>query len=182
MGIYVLFLASIFLHGLLIWSDLFQRGLALLVSVLVLGMTFAMRRSFAKRLIVELREEDGRTHFSVIETGHPATADVQLSYPDGEQHSRATAGAVPNLTSLRQATFQPDNSEAAELKVWAHKATPEGDSEGIAGTLRVRQGDETKEFDLKLTKGQVVVPMTPETSQVDIVPTESRDPRPRNSS
>lgn len=160
-GIYVLFLASIFLHGLLIWSDPLQRGLALLVGVLVLGMTFAMRRSFARRLVVELREEDGLTHFAVTEAGHPATADVRLDYPDGEQRSRAT--------------FQPQGNTTGQLKVWAHKVTPEGDSEGMDGLLRVRQGDEVRQFDLKLSKGQVVLPVDAGDLRVDVSTTEADD-------
>jgi hypothetical protein len=64
--------------------------------------------------------------------------------------------------------------------VWAHKVTPGGDSEGIAGSLRVRQGDKTNEFDLKLSKGQVVLPVAPGTCQVDIMLAEASEMRPND--
>jgi amino acid permease len=178
-GIYVLFLASIFLHGLVIWSDPLQRGIALLVGVMVVGMTLAMRGALARRLVVELRQnEGGRALFSVTAAGRPNAIDVQLRYPKGEQRHKAAAGGVPAFSSLRQATFRPEISAATQLKVWAHKVTSEGDSEGIAGSLRVRQGDKTKEFDLKLSKGQVILPVAPGTCQVDITLAEASDTRP----
>lgn len=52
--------------------------------------------------------------------------------------------------------------------MWAPRITPEGNSEGLAGLLRVRQGDETRQFDLKLSDGQVVLPTGPDALQVDI--------------
>jgi hypothetical protein len=176
-GIYALFLAGIFLHGLVIWSDPLQRGIALLVGVMVVGMTLAMRGAFARRLNVELREDEGgRALFSVTAAGRPAATEVQLRYPQGERRHRAASGEVPAFSSLRRATFRPEASAAAQLKVWAHKVTPEGDSEGIAGSLRVRRDDETKEFDLKLSKGQVVLPVAP--GQLDITLAETDEARP----
>ncbi|MGH3146849.1 MAG: hypothetical protein ACRDTR_13720, partial [Rubrobacter sp.] len=183
-GVYALFLASIFLHGVVIWSDPLQRGLALLVGVMVLGMTLAMRKAFARRTIVELREDEGeQAHFSVIAAGRPAVTDVQLSYPEGERRYTAASGEILAFSSLRQATFRPGENTGAttQLKVWAHKVTPEGDSESIAGVLHVRQGDETREFDLKLSKGQVVLPVAPGACQVEITPAHSNDARPGNS-
>jgi hypothetical protein len=176
--IYVLYLASVFLHGLVIWSDPLQRAIALLVGVMVVGMTLAMRGVLDRRLVVELREdEDGRALFSVTAAGRPTATDVQLRYPKGEQRHKAAAGEIPAFSSLCQATFWPEVSAVTQLKVWAHKVTPEGDSEGIAGSLRVRQGEKTKEFDLKLSKGQVVLPVTPGTCQVDITLAEKSDTR-----
>jgi hypothetical protein len=176
--IYVLYLASIFLHGLVIWSDPLQRAIALLVGVMVVGMTLAMRGVLARRLVVELRQdEDGRALYSVTADGRPTATDVQLRYPEGEQRHKAAAGEIPAFSSLRQATFRPEASAATQLKVWAHKVTSEGDSEGIAGSLRVRQGDKTNEFDLKLSKGQVILPVAPGTCQVDITLAEASDAR-----
>ena len=181
-SIYALFLASIFLHGLVIWSDPLQRGLALLVGVMVLWITLAMRGALARRLVIELREDEGeQVLFSVTAAGRPTATDVQLRYPNGEQRHKAASGEVPAFSSLRQVTFRPEASSATQLKVWAHKVTPEGDSEGIAGSLRVRQGEKTKEFDLKVSKGQVVLPVAPGTCQVDITLAEASDTRPGDS-
>jgi len=67
------------------------------------------------------------------------------------------------------------------LKVWAHKVTPEGESEGISGSVRVRQGEQTDEFDLKLSKGQVVLPVAPGACQVDITLAEASHEQPGDS-
>ena len=173
----------------MIWEDPLQRASALLMSVIVLGVTttVALRGAFARRLIVELLEdEDEQALFSIIAAGHPAVTDVRLKYPDGEQRYETATGDIPDFSSLRQATFRPvRNNAGAQLKVWAHKVTPERDSEGIAGLLYVRQGDETRQFDLKfdlkLSKGQVMLPVAPGTCQVDIVLAETSDMRPGDS-
>jgi hypothetical protein len=53
--------------------------------------------------------------------------------------------------------------------------TPEGDSEAIDAYMTVQTGGETKRFDLKLAKGQVILPMTDATCRVDIEPTETHN-------
>jgi len=176
--IYVLFLASIFLHGLVIWSDPLQRALALLVGVMVVGMTLAMHGALARRSVVELRQHEGeRALFTVTTAGRPSATDVQLRYPSGEQRHKAAAGEVPAFSSLRRVSFRPEESAATQLKVWAHKVTTEGDSEGIAGFLHVRQRDETRRFDLKLSKGQVALPVAPGSFQVEITLAEGAAPQ-----
>ncbi len=172
-GIYAIFLASIFLHGLVIWQDPAMRASALLAGVLVLGMTITMvrRRAFARRVVVELREdlsEGGRATFAVTTGGQPTTSEVRLGYAEGEQRYQAATGEVTAPFSLRYATFQVPVKQAQELKVWAHKITPEGDSEGLPALLEVRCGDETKRFDLKLAGGQVLLPLTGETCLLEI--------------
>ena len=180
-GIYVLFLSSIFLHGLVVWEDPLQRASALLMSALVLSVTIAvsLRGGFARRLIVELLEdEDEQAHFSIIAGGHPTLTDVRLTYSEGEQRYKAAAGEIFDLSSLRQATFRlGQNNVGAQLKVWAHKVTPEGDSEGIVGLLHVRQNDETRLFDLKLSKGQAMLPVASGTCKVDITLSDASDMR-----
>ena len=190
-GVYVLFISSILIHGLVIWEDPVQRGGALLVGAMVIVMTIAvtLRGVFARRLIVELREdrsEGEHAHFSVTAAGRPAVTDVRLKYPEREQRYETAAGEIPAFTSLRQATFglkrDVNTTVTTQLKVWGHKVTPEGDSEGIAGLLHVRQGKETKRFDLKLSKGQVVLPVALGACQVDITLAEASDMRPGDSS
>jgi hypothetical protein len=184
-GIYVLFLVSIFVHGLAIWEDPVQRAGALLVGALVIAMTIAvtLRGAFARRLTVELREDQSEGEqalFSVTAAGHPVVADVRLKYAEGEERYDAAAGEIPAIYSLRQASFRIQRSAAAtnQLKVWAHKVTPEGYTEGIAGLLHVRQGEVTKRFDLKLSKGQVVLQVAPGDCQVDITLAEGSDTPP----
>jgi amino acid permease len=161
-GIYLLFLASLFLHGLVIWENPVQRAAALAVGLLMLGATMAMARrgAFASRLVVELREDQrrpGQAAFAITSGGQPATAEVRLGYADGEQRVQAATAEIPTFAALRYATFQLPATDARELKVWAHQITPEGNSEGLPARLQVHCGGEKKEFDLKLSAGQVVL-------------------------
>jgi hypothetical protein len=60
--------------------------------------------------------------------------------------------------------------------------TPEGDSEAIDASMTVQTGGETKRFDIKLAKGQVLLPLTDPNYRVDIELAKMRDakssPRP----
>ena len=180
-SIYFVFLASIFLHGLVIWQGPMERASALFVGVSILGTTIAMARrgAFAPRMVVELRgdlSEERRSVFTVTAGGQPATAEVQLTYPEDEQYLQASAGAIPAFSSLRRATFQLPTTSSRELKVWAHKITPEGDSESLPALLGVHCGGETKQFDLKLSDGQALLPLTGEACQLEITLSEQATP------
>ncbi len=174
--VYVLFLASILLHGLLIWTNPLERILAVATSVLVVVMTLVMRKAFTRSTVVELRQEerdDGEQgFFSITTAGRPGMADVRLEYPGREKHFEPGSGEVPAFSSLRRATFHTEGG-ASVLKVWAHRVTPEGSSVSLAGLLNVRQGDETRQFDLRISDGQVVLPMSKEDCKMDIIFTEA---------
>ncbi|MFQ5657209.1 MAG: hypothetical protein ACE5G5_06685 [Candidatus Methylomirabilales bacterium] len=163
--IYALFLAILFLHGLVIWEDPLARISAVLVGFLIIGVTIAMVRHgvFAPRIVVELREdqrEEGRGALTITTGGQPAAAEVRLGYPEGEQLYQTASATVPMLSALRYATFHLPATSARELKVWAHKVTPDGGSESLPAFVEVHCGDETRRFDLKLSEGQVVLPLT----------------------
>jgi hypothetical protein len=135
------------------------------------------RGSFARRLVVEMREDkDQGAFFHVTAAGHPAVTQVQLEYPDHEENYRAAAGEIRDFSRLRRATFRSEVDAGTQLKVWAHKVTPEEDSEGIVGVLRVHHDGETRQFDLKLSKGQVVLPVAP--AELDITLAETDEARP----
>jgi len=177
-GIYLLFLASLFLHGLVIWENPVQRVAALAVGLLMLGAPIAMacRGVFAPRVVVELREdqrERGQAAFAITAGGQPATAEVRLGYADGERQAQAATAEIPRFSSLRYADFQLPAGRAQELKVWAHQITLDGSSEGLPGRLEVHCGGEKKEFDLKLFGGQVVLPFNGETCRLRITLPES---------
>ena len=163
--IYALFLGNLFLHGLVIWQDPLARASALLAGLLIMGVTIVMvqRGTFAPRIVVELREDQrqgGQTTFTITAGGHPASAEVRLGYPEGEQHHQAASGTVPNLGTLRYATLCLPSTSARELKVWTHKVRPEGGSEGLPALVEVHCGNETTRFDLKLSGGQAILPLT----------------------
>jgi amino acid permease len=173
-AIYLLFVAGVFLHGLVIWDDPFKRGAALLAGVAMVAMTLTMARrgAFAPRTNLELRDGDGdgAAAFAVTATGRPAEADVLLEYPDGERRLRAARGEIPAFPSLRRVTFRatPKGGVTRELKVWVHRVTPEQDSQGIPAQLEVYLGDETRHFDLELSRGQAVLPLPHASWRVEI--------------
>jgi hypothetical protein len=173
-SIYFVFLASIFLHGLVIWQGTVERVGTLFVGVLMLGVTIAMvrRGAFAPRIVVELWEdlsEGEQAVFAITAGGQPGTAEVGLGYPEGEQRYQSAAGEVPALSLLRYAIFQLPAEQVQELKVWAHRVTPEGDSESLSALLEVRSGSETTRYDLKLSGGQVLLPLTSEICRLEII-------------
>jgi len=174
--IYFLFVASVFLHGLLIWDNPFKQGAALLTGAAILAMTvtLARRGAFTPRVNVELRAEDsGTATFAVTAAGQPAETDVRLEYPRSEQRLSAAAGEVPAFPSLRRAIFNSrsdgaDTAAARELKVWAHTVTPEQDSQPLPAHAEVHVGDDTRHFDLELSRGQVRLPLTHASWTVEI--------------
>jgi hypothetical protein len=91
---------------------------------------------------------------------------------------------VRSLLSLRYARRPSDPEETlvrpppTNLRCGHTRSRPKGDSEGIAGLLYVHQDGETRQFDLKLSKGQVVLPVAPGTCQVDITLAGASDMRP----
>lgn len=172
-SIYFVFLASIFLHGLVIWQGPVERAGALLVGVLMLGVTIVMARrgAFVPRVVVELREdlsEGERAVFAITASGQPGTAEVRLGYPEGEQRYQAATGEVPALSLLRYAIFQLPTEQARELKVWAHRVMSGGESESLPALLEVHCGSETTQFDLELSGGQVLLPLTGEACRLEI--------------
>jgi hypothetical protein len=170
----MLFLFNLFLHGLVIWQNPLARGSALFVGVLIIGMTLVMLRrgAFARRLVVEIREDQlkgGQTEFSLIAAGQPATTEVQLGYPEGERVYQAASGDIPDFARLQYITFHLPATAAQELKVWAHKIISAGNSESLHAALEVHSGDEMKQFDLKLSGGHVILPLTGEACWLKIV-------------
>jgi amino acid permease len=173
MTIYLLFLATIFLHGLIIWQNPAQRVSALVIGLVVLAATMVMvrRGAFAPRVVVEVREDQrdgGPTVFAVTAGGQPRTVDVRLTYPEDERYLQASSGEIPAFSSLRRVTFQLPATPAKELKVWAHMVVSDGSSKGLPSLLEVHCGGETKQFDLKLSGGQVLLPLTSDPCQLDI--------------
>jgi amino acid permease len=174
-GLYLLFLGSLLVHGLVIWRQPWLRAGALLVAAVIVAMTIRMvrDRTFSPRLNIEVQDDQGRgrTFFTVTANGRESTSHVTLEYGDGARHLQTAAGVIPAFSSLRHAVFEPrlaDGAVPREVKVWVHAVTPEGDSEAIGGAVTVQTGRGIERFDLELAKGQVIVPVTDATCRVDI--------------
>ena len=172
-GIYLLYLAGLFLHGLVIWENLAERFVAILVGGIMLGLTIVLARKglFTPRVVIELRADQrkpGQAVFAVAVGGQQAISDVRLGYPDGEKRVHAATGAISNFSTLQYAAFHLPVTEAREIKIWAHQVTPEGNSESLSGVLYIQLGNEKKEFDLKSSAGQVIMPIDGSACQVMI--------------
>jgi hypothetical protein len=163
--IYLVFLGILLLHGLFIWQNPLARGIALLFGLLVIGITVLMfrRGAFSRRTVVELRgdaHEGGGAIFTISNGGEAVTANIDLRFSNGEETRQTAAGEISLLSKLRYASFHLPAIPSREIKVWAHRITPEGNSEALPALLEVQNRSETKTFDLKLTGGQVILPHT----------------------
>jgi amino acid permease len=185
-GIYLLFLGSVLIHGLVIWQEPWLRAGAVLVALGIVAMTIRMARNgtFSRRLNIEVRENqaEGRAFFAITADGQESPSNVTLKYNEGERHLQASAGEIPGFSSVRHALFEPTLARSPRqtpqsLKVQVHTVTPGGDSEPIGGTIIVEAGGEINTYDIQLAKGQVTLPLTGGTCQVDIQPTEIRHPQ-----
>jgi hypothetical protein len=154
------------------------------VAAGIVAMTVRMVRNgtFNRRLNIEVREDQsqGRTFFTVTANGRESTSHVTLDYGDGVRHLQAATGEIPAFSSLRHVIFEPRFAAGTggiprELKVQIHRVTAERDSEAIGGSITVQTGGQTKRFDIKLAKGEVILPATDPTCRVDIELTEMRD-------
>jgi hypothetical protein len=103
-----------------------------------------------------------------VASGQPLPAAVRLEYAHGEQRLHAAAGEIASLVRLRGAEFRLPVEWARELRVWAHRVTPEGSSEGLAGVVEVECGGATRHFPLEPSAGTVLLPVAGESCRVRI--------------
>jgi amino acid permease len=163
--IYLVSVGILFLHGLFIWQDTFQRTIAILVGVVILGVTYLMVRkgAFARRLVIEVRQgpaEDRSGTFTVTDTGRAATQTrVELGYADGERVYQAASGAIPEFPKLCSAKFHVPGTKAQELKVWLHRVTPDGQSEHLPALVKVSSGKAIREYHINGAGKQFVFPL-----------------------
>jgi hypothetical protein len=174
--IYLLFLAVLFAHGLFIWDSPVERVAALAVGLLVVAGTVAMARqgAFARRLVVELREElprsgPPRALFAVTDGGRAAPSEVGLDCRDGQQHRALSSGEWAGLDGLRAVTYRLAPSPARELKVWAHRVNPGGDSDPIPALVDVESDDgQVRRVALTSARGQALLPLSGRAGRVTI--------------
>jgi amino acid permease len=175
-GVYLLFVAALFAHALVIWDDPVERVSAFAAGVAMLAIPAVLLRTgaFARRLTIELRDDqrDGRAGFRIVSGGEPIPGDVRLAYGAEERRSSSAVGEIPDLASLRRAFFEPrpDASRRAdELKVWAHRVTPEGESESLPAQARLRSDGDVRVADVALTRGEAVFALDGADPQIEIV-------------
>ena len=82
-GVYLIFLASLLVHGIFIWAAPLPRLGALLMVMVVLGLPVMLirQRAFAARTVVELRiytQHPTSAAFTITSAGHALTTAVRL--------------------------------------------------------------------------------------------------------
>jgi len=165
--IYLVSVGTLFLHGLFIWQNAFQRVAATLMGVVILGVTYLMvrRGAFARRVVIEVRQdpavtEKGAGTFTVTDCGRAATqARVWLGYAGGERAFQAASGPISAFPDLRYAKFQIPETKAQEMMIWLHRVTPEGQSENLTALLKVYVGKQIREFHVDGASQQFVLPL-----------------------
>jgi hypothetical protein len=173
--VYLIFLAALFLHSVVIWDDPVERAGALAAGIVMLALPALLWRSgaFSRRLTVEVRDDQrlGRASFAMVCAGRPAPGEVRLRYPDREQRLDGTAGHIPEFASLRDVVYElrlDSAARPAEVKAWAHRVTAEGESEPLPARVRVRVGGEVGESDLSLSQGVAFFPVNAGGLEVEI--------------
>jgi hypothetical protein len=179
-GVYVLAVSNLFLHGLVIYRETWTRGCALFFGVVVVAVTVRMIRAgaFERRTVVELREDarDGSTSvLAIIADGRPLIADVTVSRPDGDQTYRAATVTLPAWSKIVRITVKLPRGTSREAKVWVHRVTPDGASEGLPVVVDVNCRGEQRRFDLALSGGQAIATVNGEESVIAIALREANE-------
>jgi amino acid permease len=161
-GVFILSLTGLFLHGLVIWQNPLERAAALAtgLTMVIITMLMVRARVFAPRLILELREErveQGKATFAITVAGQGLPGEVQLEYAEGRRELSASGGELPGFTELRSAVFRLPIGEANDMKVWAHRVSIEGESEGLPARLEVQRGEKVDHYDLQLSRGRALI-------------------------
>ena len=181
---FLFFLSTIFLHGLWIWREPLSRTLAVVYGLTILGVTIAMLRGGALngRLAIEIRHDQslgGNSLYQATSDGLPASGEAHLVFSDGEQDLIAGMGMIVHFSALRRARFIIPASGVRELKVWAHRITPELRSEGLAASLVVSSDGEQQTFDLQHSGGQVILPFKGKQGEIEIILQSENDQAPK---
>jgi hypothetical protein len=175
-AVYVLFLGALFAHGLVIWDGPVERVFAFAAGAAMLAIPAALARggAFGRRLTIELRDDQGAggARFAYLSGERPMSGQVRLEYADGERRPEGLAGEIPAFDSLRRAVFAVRRGECArpdQVKVWAHRVTPERESESLSATAAARAGGQVDAADLSLSHGEAIFSLEGSDAEIEIV-------------
>ena len=148
----VIFLAGIFLHAVVIWTDPIERIAALVVGLGTMSLIaiVLVGPTFRRMAIVELRgAADGapmRPGLTLTIAGKPASADIVLEHRDARGQ---LTGAEPiDLASLSRATIAFAPNGTRRLKVWVHTVSAGGESTPVAATVHLEDGRDRRALPL----------------------------------
>ena len=162
-GIYAVFAANLFVHGFFIWQGPVERFVALAIGVGVLALPIVLIRTgaFSSRTVIELRQEpnpDSEGSFAIVTSGRAVEANVRMEYAQYETFCSSSAGSIADFSSLRRIQIRLLD-HAKELKIWVHRITADGDSEGIPVRLTVASTGRTAGLELRSLAGKAVFPV-----------------------
>ncbi len=145
-------------YGLFIWTGPVERLTAIVVaaSIPVVWLVTWRRGAFRHRTVIELRREPGppeRAILTVTANGRPLTTEIALASVDGVSDRRTSADQLTiadpgNVASLSVTLPSPTT---AELKIWAHAVTHDGETTAIP--IRVASVDGSPRLDEELGGG-----------------------------
>jgi amino acid permease len=174
--VYAVFATALVLHGIVIWDGVAERAgaLAAALAMVVLPLVFRRAGGFTPRATVEVCDDqrDGRARYRMVSGGEPVPGDVLFAYGGEERRSSSVVGEIPEFASVRRAFFRPRPDAArrpGQLKVWAHRITPEGESESLPAQARLRLGDELRVADVALTRGEAMFSLDGSDPEIEIV-------------
>jgi amino acid permease len=172
--IYLLYLAGLLMHGLIIWQEPLQRAAALGVALLGMATPIVVLRggAFRRRAVIELyafRDGKRAATFALSAAGRPFPAEVQLRYEHADRSSQAASGEIPDFTALRTAGFRwlPGSEvdgarqppDVRDLKVWLHARASDGGDQALPAVAEIRNGEAVTAYEMGSLGGQVVRPL-----------------------
>jgi hypothetical protein len=157
------FAANLFVHGFFIWQGPVERFVALAIGVGVLALPIVLIRTgaFSSRTVIELRQEadpDSEGSFAIVTSGRAVEANVRMEYAQYGTFCSSSAGSIADFSSLRRIQIRLLD-HAKELKIWVHRVTADGDSEGIPVRLTVASTGRTAGLELRSLASKAVVPI-----------------------
>lgn len=108
--------------------------------------------------IRNLNFKQGKSWVAITASDQPTVAQVVLGYLDGEQQFQTARSEISDFDSLRYVYVQLPATSSTQLKVWAHRLSPAGDSDNLPTVATIRYGSREKTFDPKLSDGQIELP------------------------
>lgn len=174
-AIYLVYLCGVFVYGLFIWDQPYQRFMAVGVGLLLLIVTYlvAKQGAFNSRAVIELRvvESDAGEYATIaaVDRGKPLAGVFHWRYGDREQPSAGAEVEISRFDRLEAVTVDFPVLLSKEMKVWLHRVTPEGDSRPISAAVRIDNGS-IASIELDPSSGQIIFPVTPPVNGLEIKP------------
>ena len=178
-GLYLIFLGSIFLYGIFIWENLIERVVSIALGIIVFTLTAAIlrRRILKTRVVVELREDlspGGTNVLNITACGRSMETEMSLDYGEFKERHHATSAEIVNFALLRAVTLHLPDTGAKELKVWVHRITPDLSSVGLPAQVKIKSESGEQWIPLELSKGQVLANLNGRSFRLEISAVDSK--------